>query len=165
MRPQPCLNKGFKEFQNILQSFEQKSFANFSKSIFTSMFVERMEVLEYRQKFEVELSTFPDSTNTKTPRKLVFSLTCVCLSVCPSVCLSVCAKKFVSGYLTRELTDLDENYGVCCNWRRIENLPYPVQLDHYFPLIRGGGWFLQFLEPLYLGNNKRYRKTEKTLST
>ena len=83
------------------------------------MFVERMEVLEYRQKFGVELSTFPDSTNTKTPRKLVFSLTCVCLSVC----LSVCAKKFVSGYLTRELTDLDENYGVCCNWRRIENLP------------------------------------------
>ena len=58
------------------------------------MFVERMEVLEYRQKFEVELSKFPDSTNTKTPRKLVFSLTCVC------VCLSVCAKKIVSGYLT-----------------------------------------------------------------
>jgi len=85
------------------------------------MFVERMEVLEYRQKFEVEISTFPDSTNTKTPRKLVFSLTCVC--VCLSVCLSVCAKKFVSGYLTKELTDLDENYGVCCNWRRIENLP------------------------------------------
>ena len=27
---------------------------------FTSMFVERMEVLEYRQKFEVELSTFRD---------------------------------------------------------------------------------------------------------
>jgi len=79
------------------------------------MFVERMEVLEYRQKFEVEVSTFPDSTrtNTETPRKLVFSLTCV----------SVCAKKFVSGYLTKDLTDLDENYGVCCNWRRIENLP------------------------------------------
>jgi len=56
------------------------------------MFVERMEVLEYRQKFEVELGTFPDSTNTKTPRKLVFSLTCVCvcLSVCLSVSLSVC---------------------------------------------------------------------------
>jgi len=78
-----------------------------------------MEVLEYRQKFEVVITTFPDSTNTETPRKLVFSLTCVCLSVC----LSVCAKKFVSGYLTKELTDLDENYGVCCNWRRIENLP------------------------------------------
>ena len=77
------------------------------------MFVERMEVLEYRQKFEVEIRTFPDSTNTETPRKLVFSLTCVC--VCLSVCLSVCAKKFVSGYLTKELTDLDENYGVCCN--------------------------------------------------
>jgi len=30
--------------------------------IFTSMFVERMAVLEYRQKFEVELSTYPDST-------------------------------------------------------------------------------------------------------
>jgi len=87
------------------------------------MFVERMEVLEYRQKIEVELSTFPDSTNTKTPRKLVFRLTCVCVCVCVSVCLSVCAEKFVSGYLTKGLTDLDENYGVCCNWRRIENLP------------------------------------------
>ena len=50
-----------------------------------------MEVLEYRQKFEVELSTFPDSTNTETPRKLVFSLTCVCVCVCLCVrkCLSV----------------------------------------------------------------------------
>jgi len=84
--------------------------------IFTSMFVERMEVLEYRQKFEVELSTFPDSTNTQTPRKLVFSLTSVSLSVC------VC-EKFVSGHLTKGLTDLDKNYEVCCNWRRIENLP------------------------------------------
>jgi len=85
------------------------------------MFVERMEVLEYRQKFEVELSTFPDSTNTETPRKLVFSLTCVCVCVyvCVSVCLSV--QKSLS-YLTKELTDLDENYGVCCNWLRIENL-------------------------------------------
>jgi len=84
-------------------------------SFFTSMFVGRMEVLEYRQQFEVVLSTFPDSTNTETPRKLVFSLTCVCLSVY--------AKKFVSGYLTKGLADLDENYGVSFNWRRIENLP------------------------------------------
>ena len=52
------------------------------------MFVERIEVLEYRQKFEVELSTFPDSPNTETPRKLVFSLTCVCLSIC--LCERVC---------------------------------------------------------------------------
>jgi len=44
---------------------------------FTSIFVERIEALEYRQKFEVEPSTFPDSTNTETPRKEVFSLTCV----------------------------------------------------------------------------------------
>ena len=51
-----------------------------------------MEVLEYRQKFEVELSLFPDSTNTETQRKLVFNLTCVCLSVCA-------CEKFVSGYL------------------------------------------------------------------
>jgi len=50
------------------------------------MFVERMEVLKYRQKFEVELSTFPDSTNTGTPRKMIFSLTCVCVSVCEKVC-------------------------------------------------------------------------------
>ena len=64
------------------------------------MFVDRMEVLEYRQKFEVELSTFPDSTNTKTPRKLVFSLTCVCLSVCPSVCL--CVRKSLSVDILRK---------------------------------------------------------------
>ena len=29
----------------------------------------------------------------------------------------------VSGYLTKKLTDLDENFGVGCNWPRIENLP------------------------------------------
>ena len=53
------------------------------------MFVERMEVLEYRQKFEVELSTFPDSNNTETPRKLVFSLTCVSVCLCVQKSLSV----------------------------------------------------------------------------
>ena len=53
------------------------------------MFLERMEVLEYRQKFEVELSTFPDSTNTEMPRKLVFSLTCVCVCLCVRKSLSV----------------------------------------------------------------------------
>jgi len=76
------------------------------------MFVERMAVSEYRQKFEAELSTFPDSTNTETPRKLVFSLTCVC--VCEKICQWISKER---------LTDLDENYGVCCIWRRIENLP------------------------------------------
>jgi len=69
------------------------------------MFVERMEVLEYRQKFEVELSTFPDSTNTKTPRKLVFSLTCVCLSVSLSVCLSVCVCEKVCQWISYESVD------------------------------------------------------------
>jgi len=63
--------------------------AGISLILFTSMFGERMEVLEYRRKFEVELSTFPDSTNTETPRKVVFSLTCVCAYVCLCVCLSV----------------------------------------------------------------------------
>ena len=91
------------------------------------MFVERMEVVEYRQKFEVEQSTFPDSTNTETTRKLVFSFTCVC------------AKKFISGYLTKKLTDLDDNFGVCCNWPQIENLPRPVRSNQYFPVIWGGG--------------------------
>ena len=46
------------------------------------MFVERMELLEYRQKFEVELNTFPDSNNIETPRKLVFNLTCVSVCLC-----------------------------------------------------------------------------------
>ena len=56
---------------------------------FTFMFVERMKVLEYRQKFEVDLtSTFPYSTKIETSRKLVFSLTCMCVSVylCEKVC-------------------------------------------------------------------------------
>ena len=69
----------------------------------TSMFIERMEVLEYRQKFEVELSTFPDSTNTETPRKLVFSLTCVCVCVC--VCLSVCVCEKVCQWICFERVD------------------------------------------------------------
>jgi len=59
------------------------------------MFVERMAVLEYRQKFEVELSTFPDSTNIETPRKLVFSLTCVCMCVC------LCVRKSLSEDILR----------------------------------------------------------------
>jgi len=68
-------------------TFQLEFFKDVFISLFTSMFVERMEVLEYRQKFEFELSTFPDSTNTETPRKLlVFSLTSVCLSVCEKVC-------------------------------------------------------------------------------
>jgi len=66
---------------------------------FTSMFVERMEVLGYRQKFEVQRSTFSDSTNTETPRKLLFSLTCVL--VCLSVCLS-CVRKSLSVDILRQ---------------------------------------------------------------
>jgi len=46
-------------------------------SFFTSMFPERMEVLEYTGKFEVELRAFPGSTS----RKLFFSLTCFRLYV------------------------------------------------------------------------------------
>jgi len=92
--------------------------------IFTSVFLERMEVLEYRPKFEVELSTFPESTNTETPRKLVFSLTCVCVRVNVCVCLSISvgAKKFIRGYHTEELTDSDENHGL---WRREPPLTSP----------------------------------------
>jgi len=37
------------------------------------MFVERMELLEYHQNIEVELSIFHDS-NTETPRKVVLSI-------------------------------------------------------------------------------------------
>ena len=35
----------------------------FSLLFFASMFVERMEVLDYRKKFEVKASTFPGSLN------------------------------------------------------------------------------------------------------
>jgi len=49
---------------------------------FTSMFVERMEVSEHRQKFEVELSTFPDSTNTVV-------CVCVCLFVWKSLSVNI----------------------------------------------------------------------------
>jgi len=59
------------------------------------------------------------------------------------VCASVCAKKFVRKYLTSKLTDLNENFGVCCNWPRIENLPWTVQSDQYFPLIWGGECFFE----------------------
>jgi len=75
--------------------------------------MEKVGLLEHRRKFEVEQSAFPDSTNTETLRELVFSLTRVC----------VCAEKFVSGYHTKKSTYLDENFGVCSNWPRIENLP------------------------------------------
>ena len=91
--------------------FRAIALKNICNPIFTSMFVERM--VDYREKFEVELSTLPDSTYPETSRKLVFSLSCV--GVSGSVCL-FCAKKFVSGYLTNKLTDFDENFGVSCNW-------------------------------------------------
>jgi len=78
------------------------------------MFVERMEVLEYRQTSEVELGTFPDFTYTETSKKLVFGSTCVCVYAY--------AINFVSGYLRNKLTDLKKNFGVCCYWPRIVNL-------------------------------------------
>ena len=83
----------------------QKRYFSVSVNNITSMFVERMEVLEYRQKFEVELSTFPDSTNTETPRKLVFSLTCVCVWVCLSVRPSVCVCEKVCQWISYERVD------------------------------------------------------------
>jgi len=58
------------------------------------MFEERMEILEYRQKIEVELTinTFPDTTITVKRRENWF-LARVC------VCLSDSAEKLVSGIL------------------------------------------------------------------
>jgi len=84
------------------------------------MFVERMEVLEYRKKIGVKISTFLDSTNTETPKNWILARrVCVCL-----------CKKVVSGYLTNKLTDLNENFSVRGYWLRIENLPQPVQDVH-----------------------------------
>jgi len=84
--------------------------STFQSLFIISMVVERMEVLEYRQQFEVKLSTFSDSTNTETPRKLAFSLTCVCVymcvcegvceSVCVCVCLSACLSVCLSVFLS-----------------------------------------------------------------
>jgi len=122
------------------------------------MFVERMEVLEYRQKFEVELSTFPDSTNTETPRKLVFSLTWVC--VCLSVCLSV--RKSLSVDILRKSWPIRMKITVYVAIAVESGTSPNHPSDHYFPLIWGGGWFVQFFEPLYLENHERYRKTETT---
>jgi len=79
------------------------------------MFVERMKVLEYHQKFEVELITFPGS-NTETSRKMTISLTFVCVSVC------MC-EKFGRRYLSSQWTDLNEIFGGCCIYAGIDNLP------------------------------------------
>jgi len=43
--------------------------------------------------------------------------------MCVSVCLSVYAEEFVVGHLRNKLTDLNENFGVCYHWPRIENVP------------------------------------------
>jgi len=72
--------------------------------VFTSIFVEQMEVLEYRQKFGIE-----GSTKTETPRKVIFSLTCV---VRVSIWVS---EKFARRYLSKEYSRLNEIFGVCCN--------------------------------------------------
>jgi len=41
-------------------------------SFLFSYFLEQIEVLEYHQKFEVELSPFPGCTSLETPRNLLF---------------------------------------------------------------------------------------------
>ena len=51
------------------------------RSDFTPMFIERMKVSEYHQKFAVKSNIFSGSNNTKTLRKMVFSLTCACMCV------------------------------------------------------------------------------------
>jgi len=78
--------------------------------------------MESREKFEVELrvSTFPDSTKTETPRKLLISLTFVCLSV----------ESFSDDILRPSVVTLD-----------LESRTYLVQSDNYFLLIWGGGDF------------------------
>jgi len=63
-----------------------------SPLLFTSIFVEGMEVLEYHQKFAVQRSTFLGSTYIKTTWKIIFKLMCVyryIFNVCPftSFCL------------------------------------------------------------------------------
>jgi len=117
------------------------------------MFVERMEVLEYRPKFEVELSTFPDSTNIETQRKLVFSLTCVSVSLCDKVCQWISYQTVDRlGWKLRCMLQLASN----------REPPMTSTIGPLFPPNLGRGWFLQFFEPLYLENQKRYRKIEYT---
>jgi len=114
-------------------------------SRFTSMFVERMEVLEYRQKFEVGLSTFPDSTNTKTPRKLVFSLT---VSACLSVCMSVRKSLLLVNILRKSWPiwmKILVYVAIGLKSRTSPNQYNPVPI---FPSNFEGGWFLQFLNPI-----------------
>jgi len=65
------------------------------------MFVERMEVFEYRQKFEVELST--DSANTETPRKLVLA----------------CIEKLLISFVLRARTGRGSSRGK--RWDRLAN--------------------------------------------
>jgi len=127
----------------------------------TSMFVERMEVLEYRQKFDVELSAFPDSTNTETPRKLFFFLfffawrVCVCLSVCLSLCEKVCQ------WISYERVD-PFGWKLRCMLQLASDREPPLTstIGPLFTPNLGRGWFVQFFEPLYLENYKIYRKTE-----
>jgi len=140
---------------------------------FTSMFVERMEVLEYRQKIEVELSTFPDSTNTETSRKQVFSFTCACVWVCVCawgcvrVCVRVCvrARENVFQWISYERVDGFEWKFRCMLQLASNREPSLASTIGSIFLRNLGreGWFLQLFEPLYLKKKHyRYRKTEKT---
>jgi len=38
------------------------------------------------------------------------------------------------------------------HWSRIENFPWTIQSDQYFPIIWEGGGVTFFFEPLYLEN-------------
>jgi len=63
----------------------------FRRLFYTSMFVERMEVLKYRQKFEVELITLP----TLKRQENWFLASCVCVCVSVYLCEKVC--QWISG--------------------------------------------------------------------
>jgi len=52
----------------------------------TSMFAQRMEVLKYRSKLEVELRTFPDLTLKRREKWFLNWHVCLCVCVCEEVC-------------------------------------------------------------------------------
>jgi len=77
---------------------------------------------------------------------------CVCVCLCENVSVDILRKRWPIGWKLRCMLQLASNRE-------------PLLTSTIGPLLPpfwGGGWFVEFFEPLHLENHNRYRKTEKT---
>jgi len=90
-----------------------------------------VEILEYKQKIEVEISTFSGSLNTTLQREKIVSLTSACVYPRDIVSWFICMY-FIQIISFRKI-NLDIVLG---GFPQIDNLPLRVQSGQYFLNLR-----------------------------